>query len=41
MNDMYAQDISKKIKSSVLTRQKQGKFTGGKAPYGYKKGPDD
>ena len=41
LNDMYAQDISKKIKSSVLTRQKQGKFTGGKAPYGYKKSPDD
>lgn len=38
---MYAQDISKKIKSSVLTRQKQGKFTGGKAPYGYKKDPAD
>ena len=41
LNDMYAQDISKKIKSSVLTRQKQGKFTGGKAPYRYKKSPDD
>ncbi len=41
LNDMYAQDISKKIKSSVLTRQKQGKFTGGKAPYGYTKDPDD
>ncbi len=41
LNDMYAQDISKKIKSSVLTRQKQGKFTGGKAPYGYKKDPAD
>ena len=37
LNDMYAQDISKKIKSSLLTRQKQGKFTGGKAPYGYQK----
>ena len=41
LNDMYAQDISKKIKSSVLTRQKQGKFTGGKAPYGYAKDPND
>ncbi len=41
LNDMYAQDISKKIKSSVLTRQKQGKFTGGKAPYGYQKDPTD
>jgi len=41
LNNMYAQDICKKIKFSVLTRQKQGKFTGGKAPYGYKKDPAD
>ena len=41
LNDMYAQDISKKIKSSLLTRQKQGKFIGVKAPYGYVKGPAD
>ena len=41
LNDMYAQDISKKIKSSLLIRQKQGKFIGVKAPYGYVKGPAD
>ena len=41
LNDMYAQDISKKIKSSLLTRQKQGKFIGTKAPYGYIKDPAD
>ena len=41
LNDMYAQDISKKIKSSLLTRQKQGKFIGVKAPYGYVKDPAD
>ena len=41
LNDMYAQDISKKIKSSLLTRQKQGKFIGTKAPYGYVKDPAD
>ena len=41
LNDMYAQDISKKIKSSLLTRQKQGKFIGTKAPYGYVKDPND
>ncbi len=41
LNDMYAQDISKKIKSSLLTRQKQGKFIGVKAPYGYVKAPAD
>ena len=41
LNDMYAQDISKKIKSSLITRQKQGKFIGTKAPYGYVKDPAD
>lgn len=41
LNDMYAQDISKKIKSALLTRQKQGKFIGTKAPYGYIKDPAD
>ena len=41
LNDMYAQDISKKIKSSLMTRQKQGKFIGTKAPYGYVKDPAD
>ena len=41
LNDMYAQDISKKIKSSLLIRQKQGKFIGVKAPYGYVKAPAD
>ena len=39
LNDMYAQDISKKIKSSLLIRQKQGKFIGVKAPYGHVKDP--
>ena len=41
LNDIYAQDISKKIKSSLLTRQKQGKFIGTKGPYGYAKDPAD
>jgi len=41
LNDMYAQDISKKIKSAKLTRQKQGKFMALKAPYGYIKDPAD
>ncbi len=35
LNDMYAKDISNKIKSALLTRQKQGKFIGTKAPYEY------
>ena len=41
LNDMYVQDISRKIKSAIFTRQKQGKFIGVKAPYGYKKDPAD
>lgn len=41
LNDMYIQDISRKIKSALLARQKQGKFIGAKAPYGYKKDPAD
>jgi len=41
LNDMFVKDISKKVKSALLTRQKQGKFIGNKAPYGYKKDPLD
>lgn len=41
MNDMYAKDISKKITSVKRNKQQQGKFIGGKAPYGYKKSPTE
>ena len=41
MNDMYAKDISKKIKSSLRTKQKDGKWVGGRTPFGYKQDPDD
>lgn len=41
MNDMYAKDISKKIKSSLRAKMKDGKFVGGRTPFGYKKDPDD
>lgn len=37
MNDLYAKDISKKIRSVKQDKIKRGKFIGGKAPYGYKK----
>jgi site-specific DNA recombinase len=40
-NDMYAADISKKVRSAKETMAKNGKFTGGFAPYGYKKHPDN
>jgi DNA invertase Pin-like site-specific DNA recombinase len=39
LNEMYAKDISKKVKSAYLTGAKQGKFLGSKAPYGYVKDP--
>lgn len=34
-NDMYAKDISRKIKSIKHNQQNNGLFVGGKAPYGY------
>ena len=36
MNDMYAKDISKKIKSVKRDKQRKGQFIGGKPMYGYK-----
>lgn len=36
MNDMYAKDISKKIKSVKQDQQRRGLFVGGKASYGYR-----
>ena len=40
LNDMYAKDISKKIKNAKHQRAKDGAFIGGVAPYGYKKAHD-
>ena len=37
MNDMYAKDISKKIKSVKQQKIKNGEFIGSKAPYGYRR----
>lgn len=36
-NDMYARDISKKIRYSLRNKQREGAFIGAFAPYGYKK----
>ena len=41
MNDMSAKDISKKIKSSLRAKQKEGKFVGGRTPFGYDQDPND
>ena len=35
LNDMYARDISRKVKSAKLQRAKKGLFVGSEAPYGY------
>ena len=40
MNDMYAKDISKKIRSVVKEKQKKGEYMCTFAPYGYKKDPN-
>lgn len=40
MNDMYAKDISKKIKSVKHDKQRKGLFIGGKPRYGYKMDPN-
>ena len=41
MNDMYAKDISKKIKSVKRDKQRKGQFIGGKPTYGYKMHPTE
>ncbi|WP_034869754.1 recombinase family protein, partial [Clostridium lundense] len=39
LNEMYARDVSRKVKSAKKTRFMQGMFLGTSAPYGYKKSP--
>ena len=41
INDYYAKDISKKVRTAITTMKKQGKFLGGIPPYGYKFKSDD
>lgn len=41
LNDMYARDISKKVKNAKRQRAKQGAFIGSHAPFGYQKDPDN
>lgn len=41
LNDMYAKDISKKIKSVLKDKKEHGLFVGKEAPYGYKKSSDN
>ncbi len=41
MNEMYARDISKKIRSAFQTKMKDGCYIGNFAPYGYRKDPQN
>lgn len=41
MNEWYAKDISKKIKSAYRIKALKGEFTASYAPYGYIKDPND
>jgi DNA invertase Pin-like site-specific DNA recombinase len=41
MNDMYAKDISKKVKTSLYSRMKEGLYVSGRCPFGYMKNPTD
>lgn len=36
-NDMYAKDISQKVRTALLTKKQKGQFIGRSAPYGYRK----
>lgn len=40
-NDMYAKDISKKVRSSLIVKKYNGEFVGKLAPYGYIKDSKD
>lgn len=41
LNEMYARDVSKKVKNAKRQRAKQGLFIGSQAPYGYQKDPNN
>lgn len=41
INDMYAKDISKKVRTNLLQMKKDGKFCGSAPPYGYMRDPED
>lgn len=41
LNEMYARDISRKIRSALISRMKEGAFVGANPPYGYKRDEKD
>ena len=40
INDMYAKDISRKVRSVLQTKRQRGEYVGWKPPYGYKRDPN-
>lgn len=40
-NEAYAKDMSKKVSTAIGIKQRQGKFIGCRAAYGYRKSPED
>jgi len=41
LNQMYATDISKKVRSAIQAKKQRGEFVASYAPYGYQKDPDN
>ena len=41
LNDMYSRDVSKKVKTGMMVRSRQGKFCGGTPPFGLMRDPND
>lgn len=41
INEMYARDISKKIRSSLYAKMREGQYVGSFPPYGYRKSEDN
>lgn len=41
INEWYAKDCSKKVKSALITKTRNGEYVGSRPAYGYKKSPED
>ena len=41
INELYARDISRKIRSAIQTRMQAGDFVGAHPPYGYRRDPEN
>lgn len=41
VNDLYARDISRKVRASLDAKKQAGQFIGARPPYGYRRSPED